>query len=199
MLKSPDFSQPFIVARDASNFALGAVLSQSFDGKEHPVAYASRTLNKAQMNYSTTEKECLGVVWAAKSFRCYVYGQRFTIITDYRPLCWLMNWKDPSSRLGRWVMLLADHQYDIVHRPGKQHGNADALSSVTVNNIEGLEPIWDRERIKHEQKQDPEIQGNFILVQTIKQTRRSNSSTQYNEEPSFKNVPRSSVFRSFRR
>lgn len=138
VLAFPDFSQPFIIATDASNFALGAVLSQLIDGKEHPIAYASRTLNKAETNYTTTEKECLGVVWAVKSFRCYVYGRRFTIITDHRPLRWLMNLKDPSSRLGRWALILTEHEFDIVHRPGKQHGNS----------VVEMEPIWDREKSK---------------------------------------------------
>ncbi|CAB0035370.1 unnamed protein product [Trichogramma brassicae] len=78
VLARPNPNLPFTIQTDASNFALGAVLSQETDGHEHPIAYASRTLNKAERNYTTTEKECLAVIWAVNKFRGYILGSQFT-------------------------------------------------------------------------------------------------------------------------
>jgi hypothetical protein len=86
LLIYPDFSQPFIVACDASTKALGAGLSQLRDGQERPVAYCSRQLNSAESKYSITELELLALLFALKEFRCYLYGRRFTIYTDHRAL-----------------------------------------------------------------------------------------------------------------
>jgi len=91
VLRFPDFKRPFDIMVDASATHLGAVLEQ--DG--HPVAYASRTLQPAERNYSAPERECLGMVWAAKRFRPYVYGMHFRFITDAEALKWLDNLKDP--------------------------------------------------------------------------------------------------------
>lgn len=84
ILKYPDFSKPFKLNTDASNYALGAVLLQD----NHPVAYASRTLNSHEVRYNTTEKELLAVVWAVKYFRPYIYGREFEIKTDHQALKW---------------------------------------------------------------------------------------------------------------
>ena len=123
-----DFSQPFVVTCDVSNTAVGAVLSQLRDGKEKPIAYCSRQLNSAKRNYSCTERELLAVIFATKQFRCYLYGYRFTLQTDHSALRWLLNLKDPSSRLPRWSLRLAEFDYEIFHRPGKKMSHADALS-----------------------------------------------------------------------
>lgn len=74
LLQYPDFSQPFNITTDASNIAIGAILSQGEIGKDLPISYASRTLNKAEVNYNTTEKELLAIIWATKHFRQYIYG-----------------------------------------------------------------------------------------------------------------------------
>lgn len=124
----PDFKKPCILSTDASNYALGAVLSQEINGEEHPVAYASRQLNSAETNYSATEKELLGAVWATGHFRCYLFGRKFKIITDHAALKWLLSLKDPNSRLVRWTLKLSEFDYEIIHKPGKLHSNADALS-----------------------------------------------------------------------
>ena len=128
MLCYPDFTKPFILATEASNTALGVVLSQCNEDGEHPVAYASRLLKGAELNYSATEKEMLGVVWGIKYFRCYLYGRKFTVLTDHAAIKWSFSVKDPSSRLVRWQMLLSEFEYEVVHKPGKLHINADVLS-----------------------------------------------------------------------
>lgn len=128
LLSYPDFSLPFIVTTDASQEAVGAVLSQKINGEEKPVAYCSRQLNAAERNYSCTERELLAVIFATKQFRCYLYGRKFTLHTDHAALRWLLNLKDPSSRLTRWSLRLAEFDYEVIHKPGKKLPHADALS-----------------------------------------------------------------------
>ncbi|XP_062532989.1 uncharacterized protein LOC101738890 [Bombyx mori] len=136
----PDFNSPFLLTCDASNYAISAILSQGPIGRDRPVSYASRTLNKAECNYSVTEKECLAIVFGTKTFRPYLYGRRFTIITDHKPLQWLFNCKDPGSRLIRWRLKLEEYDYDIKYKKGKTNCNADALSRFPVNPVESLSP-----------------------------------------------------------
>jgi hypothetical protein len=82
------------------------------------------------LNYSTTEKELLAIVWSIQHFRPYLYGRDFEIITDHKPVVWLFNVKDPGSRLMRWRLKLEEYQYKIIHKPGKLNCNADALSRM---------------------------------------------------------------------
>ena len=132
ILQFPDFEKPFNVTTDASNFAIGAVLSQGDYPKDFPVAYASRCLNSAETNYSVIERELLAIVWTVRYFRPYLYGRRFRIVTDHQPLTWLFNIKDPKSRLVRWRLELEEHDYSIVYKPGRVNSNADALSRNPV-------------------------------------------------------------------
>ena len=130
LLIYPDFRDPFIVATDASSIALGAVLSQKRNGKERPICYASRQLKNAEKNYSATELELLAVIWATKQFRCYLLGRKFRLVTDHAALKWMLSLRDPSSRLTRWALRLQEFDYEVEHKAGKKHSNADALSRV---------------------------------------------------------------------
>lgn len=103
ILAYPDWNREFILFTDASNYGLGAVLSQIQNRKEVVIAYASRHLNKAETKYSATEKEALAVIFAPKNIN-YLMGNHFTIVSDARPLTWLNSLKDPSGRLGRWAL-----------------------------------------------------------------------------------------------
>lgn len=100
----------------------------------HPIAYASKTLNEHLKNYSTIEKELLAIVWATKHFRPYLFGQTFKIITEHRPLTWLLNLKEPNSKLVHWRIKLEEYDYQIEYKPGKQNSNADALSRIELHN-----------------------------------------------------------------
>lgn len=130
ILKFPDFTKPFIITCDASNYAVGSVLSQGEGKLDLPVAYSSRTLNKAEINYSTTEKELVAILFGVKQYRPYIYGRRFCIVTDHKPLTWLFNVKDPSSRLMRWRIKLDEYDFEIKYKSGKSNNNADALSRI---------------------------------------------------------------------
>ncbi|KAL4149788.1 hypothetical protein QTP88_003652 [Uroleucon formosanum] len=130
LLQYPDFTRTFNLTCDASNYAIGCVLSQGPIGTDPPIAYASRTLNRAELNYNTTEKELCAIIWGVTQFRPYLFGQKFNIVTDHRALNWLFNIKDPGSRLTRWRLKLAEYEYEIHFKPGASNTNADALSRI---------------------------------------------------------------------
>ena len=128
LLVYPNFEEEFIVDCDASDDGLGAVLSQNFQGTEHVVCYASRTLTKAERKYCATRKEMLALVWGMGQFRPYLYGRHFTARTDHGALQWLCSFKEPEGQVARWLEYLAEYNFTVEHRPGKKHGNADPLS-----------------------------------------------------------------------
>ena len=107
---------------------LGAVLAQAHDGDEHPILYISRKLLPREKNYSTVEKECLAVTWALESLRFYLLGRRFTVVSDHAPLQWMARNRETNSRITKWFLSLQAFNFSVVHRAGKCHGNADALS-----------------------------------------------------------------------
>jgi len=131
-LRYPDFTKPFILTTDASNFAIGAVLSQGTMGSDRPIAFASRTLNEAEVNYSTVEREMLAIVWGIQHFRPYLFGHKFTIVTDHRPLTWLMGFKEPNFKLVRWKLQLLEYDYEVTYKKGSQNVVADALSRIEL-------------------------------------------------------------------
>jgi len=98
---------------DASNFAVAAVLPQGTMGSDRPIAFGSRTLNDAEVNYYTVENEMLAKVWGIKHFRPYLFGHKFTIVTVHRPLTWLMGFKEPNFQIVRWKLLLLKYDYDV--------------------------------------------------------------------------------------
>ena len=129
-LAHPDFTKEFILDTDASDFAIGAVLSQVFDGKERVIAYASKTLTKAERRYCVTRKELYALVHFVKYFRHYLYGKKFTIRTDHGSLRWLMQYKNPEGQVARWLEILSSFNMKIIHRPGRSHRNADGMSRI---------------------------------------------------------------------
>lgn len=130
ILAYPDFSQPFILQTDASSYAVGAILAQIRDGKERVIAYASQMLNKAQRNYSVTEKEAYAIHWATKYFRPYLLGREFEIQTDHKALEYLASKAPENEKLARWSLGLQDLNFRVTYRRGIQNGNADAMSRM---------------------------------------------------------------------
>lgn len=128
VLTCPDFAKPFVLQTDASAYGLGAVLTQSYPDGEHVICFLSRTLTKAERNYSTTERECLAVIWAVEKLRHFLEGSHFTVVTDHASLLWLHNLKDPTGKLARWALRLQPYNYTIVHRKGRENVVPDFLS-----------------------------------------------------------------------
>ncbi|XP_068684916.1 uncharacterized protein [Montipora foliosa] len=129
VLRPPHWEQEFILQVDASNRGLGAILSQQDkEGLEHPIAYASRKLQPREEKLSTTEKECLGIVWAVELFRYYLFGRQFRLQTDHNPLVWLNQVRDKNRKLLRWSITLQEYDIDVEHKSGKNNSNVDALS-----------------------------------------------------------------------
>ena len=128
ILTYPDFTRPFHLYTDASHSALGFILGQEIDGKEHVVAYGGRELSLAETRYSTTEREALAVVDGIKRYQPYLTGRKFYVHTDHGSLSWLMKVKDPTGHLARWALRLQQFDFEIIHRPGAANGNADAIS-----------------------------------------------------------------------
>lgn len=138
LLQAPDFNKPFIISCDASDGCIGGVLSQTCEGdpnQDRPIAYASRKLRGPETRYTTTEKECLAVVFCVEKFLQYVEGTEFTIYTDHSALTWLFKQKDLNGRLARWVMNLQQHQMQIKHVKGKNNVVADAISRFPIVQI----------------------------------------------------------------
>ena len=118
----------FHLDTDSSDFAIGAALSQE-DGRV--LAYFSRSLTGAELNYSVYEKECLAIVAAITYFRPYLATQKkFLVHTDHRSLATVLKWKNPPRRIARWLSTLTEYSFETVYRPGPQNGNADALSRL---------------------------------------------------------------------
>lgn len=139
ILEYPNFSEnnKFHLRTDASGFAIGAVLANSND---KPIAFASKSLNKAERNYCTIEKELLAIVWAVKYFRPYLFGKKFKIFTDHKPLIYLFSMTNPSSRLTKFRLLLEEYDFEINYVKGKDNVVADALSRITSDELKELTP-----------------------------------------------------------
>src|SRR3569623_1077760 len=131
----PVFNRPFIVDTDYSRLGIGATLSQTDEqARELPVAFASRALHGAEMNYSTTEGELLAIVWAVTvRFRPYLYGgPTFLVRVDHNPLVWLHQKTNLTGRLARWHIRLMEFNFRVEYRPGCVHSNVDPLSRNPV-------------------------------------------------------------------
>ncbi|XP_062025882.1 uncharacterized protein LOC133742218 [Rosa rugosa] len=135
----PDWSLPFELMCDASDYAVGAVLGQRKDKKPYAIYYASRTLNDAQLNYSTTEKELLAVVFALDKFRSYLLHSKVIVYSDHAALRYLMIKKEAKPRLIRWILLLQEFDLAIKDKKGSENVVADHLSRIVHE--EDIQPL----------------------------------------------------------
>uniref|UniRef100_A0A8C6P9U8 ribonuclease H n=1 Tax=Nothobranchius furzeri TaxID=105023 RepID=A0A8C6P9U8_NOTFU len=148
VLAYPDARQPFIVDTDTSNVGVGAALSQQDDAGERVVAYFSRALGRAQRNYCVTRRELLAVVLAVRHFRPYLHGCRFLQRNNHASLTWLLNFKHSEGQVARWLEVLQGYDFEIQHRAGRQHGNADALSRRPCMAVECRYCLRQEERVQ---------------------------------------------------
>ena len=128
VLAMPNDADVFILDTDSSDHTIGAVLSQIQGGLERVIAYASRTLDKREAKYCITRKELLSIVYSLKYFKQYLMGRHFKIRTDHAPLTWLRHTPDPIGQQARWLEIMEEFDFEVEHRPGNKHSNADALS-----------------------------------------------------------------------
>lgn len=181
ILTYPQFqpgAPPFTLLTDASTVGLGAVLEQG----GMVIAYASRSLNKAEQNYSTIQKECLAIFYSLKQFRHYLLGRPFTVLTDHAPLQWLSAQK-MEGLLCRWALAIQEYSFSIQYRKGSLHTNADALSRRPNSSLQDM-PLAATQELSTEHKEelhqaqqgDPTIKKLFQALagsSTIRPTRKA--------------------------
>ncbi len=132
VLTRPDFRRTFWLDVDWSPKGVGAILSQKEGKFERVVAYASKSLTDTQRRFHPMEGECYALIWGIMHFRQYLHMKHFILRTDHKPLEWLATVSDTHGRRGRWVGMLQDFSFKILHRLGLRHMNADALSRNPV-------------------------------------------------------------------
>jgi hypothetical protein len=173
-LQLPDFSKPFRLACDASGVAIGAVLSQlDEDGKEKPIAFASKVLSKTERKWTETERELFALDHFVIHFKQYLYGQPFELISDHKPLVWLRTMKNPSPKLARWLMQLEAFNFTVNYKEGAKNANADVMSRLPeheevpeTNTLEiiDMESGISREEIRKAQEDNPLVERVMSLL-----------------------------------
>jgi hypothetical protein len=141
VIRPPSWSEPFKIICNASDYVVGAVLGQRIGKLPHVIYYVGRTLNDTQLNYSTTEKELLAVVFALDKFRSYLLGSKIIIFSNHAALKYLFSKKDVKSHLIRWILLLQEFDIKIRDKKGIENVVADHLSRLTMDFTEDTTPI----------------------------------------------------------
>jgi hypothetical protein len=115
-MRRPDFNKVFILHTDRSALGIGVILGHlDEEGKEYVIAYAFRSNNKAESDYSSYEGECLAFVWAVIHFRPYLYGTKFTLYIDHWPIKWLMTNDKLTDKLARWALIFQEYEFKVIH------------------------------------------------------------------------------------
>jgi len=143
VIQPPDWSLPFEIMCDASDYDVGAVLGQRKDKKPYVIYYASKTLNSIQMNYTTIEKELLAVVFACEKFRSYLVGSPVVVFSNHAPLKYFLSKKDCKARLVWWILLLQEFDITIKDKKDTENVVADHLSRLTVDSTSNTTQIND--------------------------------------------------------
>lgn len=163
VLAFPNFNEQFFISVDASNFAVGGYISNTPPPNDRPIEYFSKTLNDAQKNYSTTEKELLAIILAIEQFRHFIWGKHFTLYTDHQALTYLFSHNKANSRLVRWRLTLSEYDFDIIHRKGSNNTVSDCLSRINISDcikntaLKSIMQVITRSRAKETQLNNEKI------------------------------------------
>ncbi|XP_014519721.1 uncharacterized protein LOC106776764 [Vigna radiata var. radiata] len=150
VIVAPDWSKDFELMCDASDYAIGVVLGQRREKVFHAIYYASKVLNEAQLNYATTEKEFLAIVYALEKFRSYLIGSKVIIYTDHATIKYLLTKPDSKPQLIRWVLLLQEFDVEIQDNKGSENLIADHLSRLVNKEVTSKDKeIWESFQMKH--------------------------------------------------
>ena len=130
VLSYPDFNESFYVSTDAPNHGIGAVLYQVIEEKTRYISFTSRALSQSERGYGATKRELLGIVYALRKFRYYLYGKKFRLYTDHKALTYMHTQKDMNQMMQGWFEELLELDYEVIHMPGILHVLPDAISRI---------------------------------------------------------------------
>nr|GFA44973.1 reverse transcriptase domain-containing protein [Tanacetum cinerariifolium] len=182
ILIAPNWDQPFKLMCDASNYAVGSVLGQRIEKHFRPIHYASKTMNQAEANYTTTEKEMLVVVYAFENFRSYLIMNKSIVYTDHSAMKYLFAKKDAKARLLHWILLLQEFDFKVIDTRGAENYAADHISRLenlyeNIFDPKEINETFPLESLKKVAHKDPSIPwfadhanyhaGNFIIKEAI--------------------------------
>ena len=171
ILSYPKEQGQMILDTDACQEAVGAVLSQVQDDMERVLGYFSKSLSKTERVYCVTRKELLAVVLALKHFHPYLYGRKIILRTDNSAVSWMRSLKAPSGQTARWLERVAEYDLEVIHRAGKSHGNADALSHLPCSSCKHQELL--SQDVIMEELDDEGTEDLLIRVTTRQQSGQS--------------------------
>lgn len=187
VLAFPRFDLDFILSTDASQISCSGILANKDNRDERPIQYFSRSLNEAQARYSTIELELLAIIWSIEHFRSYLYGRKFFIFTDHKPLIYLFGNNNMSARLHRWRLTLMEYQFEVIHRDGKSNYGPDALSRIKLNNEENsneksIFKVTTRSHQNQNKTLNEDINNNITIPNVINDNSNDRNSFYYIEE-----------------
>nr|GFB81055.1 reverse transcriptase domain-containing protein [Tanacetum cinerariifolium] len=172
ILIAPNYDQPFELMCDASDYAIGVVLGLRIEKHFRPIHYASKTMNQAEANYTTTKKEMLAVVYAFENFRSYLIMNKSIVYTDHSTLKYLFAKKDVIALLLRWILLLQEFDFKVIDTRGAENYAADHLSRLenpyeNVFDPKEINETFPLESLNKVAHKDPNLKnyhaGNFII------------------------------------
>ena len=181
VLAYADYSKPFVLHTDASTVRLSAVLYQKQeDGKERVIAYASRTLNRAEQNYDAHKLEFLALKWAVTDrFHEYLYGGMFDVFTDNNPLTYILTTAKLDAMGHRWVASLGPYNFNLHYKPGKLNSDADALSRINWQSVgaEEVKATMDLAQVDRTVIIDPSVFEDTLVKVPIMKSLRTDDTT----------------------